>query len=103
MAAQFTTGSPEMLAAVSSMEQANQALQGNIKNLQSEVEGVGGAWSGAAATAFSTLMAKFNEDATKLNTDLQQIADAVRSNNSTYQAQEDQAHSSMSQILGGLG
>lgn len=103
MAAQFTTGSPEMLAAVSSMEQANRALQGNIKNLQSEVEGVSGAWGGAAATAFTTLMGKFGEDAAKLNKDLQQIADAVRSNNTTYQAQEDQAQSSMSQILGGLG
>jgi WXG100 family type VII secretion target len=102
MAAQFTTGSPEMLQAVQSMEQVNQALQGNLKNLQSEVDGVSGQWSGAAASAFTTLMAKFNEDGAKLNTDLQQIAEAVGSNQKAYQASEDEQQSSMSQILGGL-
>jgi WXG100 family type VII secretion target len=103
MAAQFTTGSSEMLAAVSSMNDVNSALQSNLRNLQSEVEGVAGQWSGAAATAFTNLMSKFNEDATKLNTDLQQISEAVAGNNQAYQAQEDEAQSSMSSILGGLG
>jgi WXG100 family type VII secretion target len=103
MAAQFTTGSAEMLAAVQQMEDVNSALQGNLKTLQSEVEGVSGQWAGAAATAFTTLMSKFNEDATKLNQDLSQIAEAVTGNQKTYQAQEDEAQSSMSQILGGLG
>ncbi|HEX4724030.1 MAG TPA: WXG100 family type VII secretion target [Pseudonocardiaceae bacterium] len=102
MAGQFTTGSAEMLAAVTSMEQVNTALQGNLKNLEGEVEGVASAWKGTAATAFQSLMAKFNEDAQKLNQDLQQIADAVRGNQQTYQAAEDEQHSSMTQILGGL-
>ena len=102
MAGQFTTGSVEMLAAVSSMEQTNQALQGNLKNLQSEVEGVAASWAGTAASAFQSLMAKFNEDALKLNQDLQQIAEAVGSNQKAYQASEDEQHSTMTQILGGL-
>ena len=102
MAGQFTTGSQEMLAAVTSMESVNQALQGNLKNLSGEVESVAAAWKGTAASAFQSLMAKFNEDATKLNTDLQQIADAVRGNQQAYQASEDEQHSTMTQILGGL-
>ena len=100
--AQFTTGNAEMLAAVSNMEQVNQALQGNLRNLQNEVDNVASAWAGQAHTAFQTLMAKFNEDATKLNTNLQQISEAVRSNNQAYQAQEQDQQSSMTQILGGL-
>lgn len=102
MAGKFATGSAEMLQAVSSMESANQALQGNLSRLQSEVEGVAGNWQGTAATAFATLMAKFDEDGKKLNTDLQQIADAVRGNQQAYQAQEDENQSSMTNILGGL-
>jgi WXG100 family type VII secretion target len=102
MANSFLTGSAEMQQAVSSMEEVNQALQANLKNLQSEVEQVAGAWRGTAATAFANLMEKFNEDATKLNQDLEQISTAVSGNQKTYQAQEDTTHSSMTQILGGL-
>lgn len=102
MAARFQTGSAEMLQAVNSMEEANQALQGNLSRLQSEVEGISGNWVGTAATAFTTLMGRFHEDAAKLNQDLQQIADAVRGNQQAYQAQEDENQSSMSNILNGL-
>jgi WXG100 family type VII secretion target len=100
--ASFQTGSAEMLAAVKSMEEVNQSLQQSLKNLESEVEAVAGAWQGNAATAFNNLMMKFNEDATNLNKDLSQIAEAVTGNNSNYQAQEESAQSSMTSILGGL-
>jgi ESAT-6 family protein len=102
MAGQFQAGSSEMLQAAQSMEQVNTALQGNIKNLQNEVETVAPSWQGTAATAFANLMAKFQEDATKLNQDLQQITEAMTGNQKAYQAQEDEQHSAMTQILGGL-
>jgi hypothetical protein len=47
-------------------------------------------------------MAKFDEDAAKLNRDLGQIAEAVTGNQKAYQAQEDTTNSQMTQILGGL-
>lgn len=101
--ASFQTGSDEMLRAVQGMQQTNEALQKNLSTLQSEVEGVGQGWVGTAATAFNNLMMKFHEDATKLNQDLQQISEAVAGNNTNYQSQEQEAQSSMTQILGGLG
>jgi len=100
--AQFTTGSVEMTAAVSSMQDVNSQLQNNISQLQSEVEGVVGAWGGDAASAFQTLMVKFHEDATKLNNDLMQISEAVEGNRKAYVAQEQEQHSSMTNILNGL-
>jgi WXG100 family type VII secretion target len=103
MAGTFQTGSTEMLQAVQGMESTNQSLQGNLRNLQSEVEQVAGAWKGTAATAFANLMDKFNTDAAALNNDLQQIADQVRGNQQAYQASEDNNSSSMSNILNGLG
>ncbi|HEY3610495.1 MAG TPA: WXG100 family type VII secretion target [Pseudonocardiaceae bacterium] len=103
MANSFQTGSAQMLQAVKTMEDVNQALLGNLKNLQQEVETVAPAWKGAAAGAFTTLMAKFDEDAAKLNRDLGQIAEAVTGNQKAYQAQEDTTNSQMTNILGGLG
>ncbi|HYS39424.1 MAG TPA: WXG100 family type VII secretion target [Pseudonocardiaceae bacterium] len=103
MANSFQTGSTEMLQAVKTMEEVNQAMLGNLKTLQQEVEQVAPTWQGAAASAFTTLMAKFDEDAAKLNRDLGQIAEAVTGNAKAYQAQEDTTNSQMTQILGGLG
>lgn len=100
--AQFQTGSAEMIAAVRSMQDVNQQLQSNLSNLQGEVEGVIGAWAGTAATAFQTLMGKFQEDAKNLNNDLMQISEAVQGNQQAYAAQEQEQQSSMSQILNGL-
>ena len=100
--AQFQTGSAEMTAAVSSMQDINSQLQSNLSQLQSEVEGVIGAWGGQAATAFQTLMSKFHEDSTKLNQDLMQISDAVEGNRKAYVAQEQEQHSAMTNILNGL-
>lgn len=102
MANSFQTGSGEMLTAVQTMEEVNQAMLGNLKTLQQEVDNVRGAWGGAAANAFTALMAKFDEDAAKLNRDLGQIAEAVTGNAKAYQAQEDTTNTQMSQILGGL-
>jgi WXG100 family type VII secretion target len=102
MANSFQTGSAEMLQAVKTMEEVNQAMLGNLKTLQQEVEQVAPAWQGAAASAFTTLMAKFDEDAARLNRDLGQIAEATTGNQKAYQAQEDTTNSAMTQILGGL-
>lgn len=102
MANQFTTGSAEMTSAVQSMQEVNQSLQQHLSQLRSEVEGVVGAWGGDAASAFQTLMTKFDEDANKLNTDLMQISEAVEGNRKAYVQQEQEQHSSMTSILNGL-
>ena len=100
--AQFQTGDAEMTAAVQSMQDVNSQLQSNLQRLASEVEGVVGAWAGQAATAFQTLMGKFQDDAKKLNQDLLQISEAVTGNKNAYVQQEQEQQSAMSQILNGL-
>lgn len=102
MAQQFTTGSSEMMAGVQSLQEMNDSLNASLRALQGEVEQVASAWSGSAATAFNTLMNRFNEDATKLNQNLQQMSEAMASNNKAYQASEEANQSEMSKLLGGL-
>lgn len=100
--AQFTTGSSEMMQGVRSLQEMNESLQASLRQLQGEVESIGGSWSGAAATAFQNLMMRFNEDASKLNQNLQQMSEAMTGNNQAYQASEEANQSEMSKLLGGL-
>ncbi|HEX3791408.1 MAG TPA: WXG100 family type VII secretion target [Pseudonocardiaceae bacterium] len=98
----FTTGSPELLQAGKQLEDTNQQLMAALNSLEQEVEGVAGAWSGSAASAFQTLMQHFSDDAKKLNTDLDQISQAVTGNAKAYQQQEDESQQSLSSIISGL-
>ncbi|HKN97625.1 MAG TPA: WXG100 family type VII secretion target [Pseudonocardiaceae bacterium] len=100
--AQFTTGSSEMMQGVRSLQEMNEHLQGSLKQLQGEVETVASQWTGSAATAFQNLMMRFNEDATKLNQNLQQMSEAMAGNNQAYQTSEESNQSEMSKLLGGL-
>jgi WXG100 family type VII secretion target len=102
MAGQFTTGSAELTTAAGQLEQGNQSLQGALSKLQSEVEQIESMWGGDAAAAFQTLMEAFQSDAKKLNDNLLQISQSVRTNAQNYAAQEEQAKSSISSITSGL-
>lgn len=99
----YTTGAPELQAAAKEMESGNADLMQQLSQLASSVEGVSGAWQGAAATAFHSLMARFSEDAKKLNDSLVQISEQVAGSATAYQAQEEQAQQSLSSITNTLG
>lgn len=99
----FQTGSAELLQAAKQMEDTNAQLMSNLSTLASEVEQVASGWSGTAHTAFQNLMTKFHDDASNLNNDLQQIAEAVTGNARAYQQQEDEAQQSISAITNALG
>jgi WXG100 family type VII secretion target len=98
----FATGSPELLQAAKQLEDGNAQLMAALAALSNEVEGIRGAWAGAASQAFNTLMEHFAQDAKKLNDDLNQIAEAVTGNAKAYQAREDEASQEISSIISGL-
>jgi WXG100 family type VII secretion target len=64
-------------------------VQATIKQVADTVMGLQPAWTGAAATAFQNMMARLNDDATKLQQALTAIAEQLGSAGGTYQAQED--------------
>lgn len=103
MAGGFQTGAPELIQAAQKMEQANANLQQNLAQLASEVEAVQSSWAGEASAAFQTLMQHFQDDAQKLNKNLNAIAEAVTANAKAYQQQEQEAQQSISQITSTLG
>jgi WXG100 family type VII secretion target len=99
----YQTGTPELQKAAQNMENTNQQLQSNIKQLESILATTQPAWQGQAATAFAHLMQRFQEDATKLNQSLMQIAEQVTGAASSYAQQEENASQQMSRITQALG
>lgn len=103
MAGAFSTGSVEMTTAVTKMDEAHAQLQQSVTTLMNEVQELTGSWAGTAASAFTSLMGRFQTDMNSLNSDLQNISDQVGANNKTYQAREEDNSSSLSNIAGRLG
>jgi len=95
----FKTGTPELLTASDQMVSTNELLQDNGRKLSQAVDSVQGAWSGAAAQAFTNLMTQYHSDFNNLNTALFNIAEQVSGSARDYQAQEDTAAADVSAIM----
>src|SRR4051794_28839955 len=89
-------------AASKHVRDVNGQLQGDLKALESKLDGLRGAWVGTAATSFTALHQRWNADTQKLNNALVAIADLLDSSGSTYAATEDDAGAQMSKIQGAL-
>lgn len=98
----FKTGTPELLTASDQMIATNELLQDNGRKLAQAVDSVQGAWSGAAAQAFTNLMTQYSTDFNNLNTALFNIAEQVAGSARDYQSQEDTAAADVSAIMATL-
>jgi WXG100 family type VII secretion target len=103
MANGFGTTVEEMQRAGQHVFAVNNAVQGDLANLQGRLAPLAGAWRGEAATAFASLMARWDADARALNEALRSIGEAVQGSAASYQAEEEQSASSMSAIQAALG
>ena len=96
--------SAEVLAALAKqIIEVDTQTQGTLRSVANTVETVRGTWSGAAASAFSNLMERFNADASKLQEALRGIAEQIDSSATTYARQEEEATNLSSQITSRLG
>jgi WXG100 family type VII secretion target len=64
-------------------------VEATLKSTWDVVMGLQGQWQGAAATAFTNMMTRFDSDAKNLNAALEAIAEQLQAAGSTYQEQED--------------
>lgn len=94
----YQTGHPELKAAAQELVDGNTDLMQQLSQLASAVDGVAGQWQGAANTAFTTLINKFQTDAKTLNDKLLVISENVSGSADAYLRQEEQASESLSQI-----
>jgi WXG100 family type VII secretion target len=99
----FGTTVEEMQRAGKHVFTVNDTVQADLATLRSRLVPLAGAWRGDAATAFTTLMARWDADAKLLNDALRGIGEAIQGSGVSYQTQEDQQASSLSSIQAALG
>ncbi|WP_430868292.1 WXG100 family type VII secretion target [Demequina aurantiaca] len=78
---------------------AKENIEKQIKTVRSEIEQLRSFWSGGAATSFTGLMSRWDEESNKLNNVLVTLEEALRGTESD-QAASEQAHQ---QTISGLG
>jgi WXG100 family type VII secretion target len=93
----------ELAQASKDVADVNEQTQSQLRTLRGQLEPLASAWQGAAATAFMQLMARFDEDAAKIQQALGQIGESLHASYTTYVQQEEEQSSSMSNITGRLG
>lgn len=98
MAGGFEGEIEQFSQAHASVEEAKGTLDTLLNNLRSTIEETRAGWQGEAHKAFDTLMARFDENALKLNQSLQGIGEQLQQAGSTYQAQEEEVSQQVGQI-----
>jgi WXG100 family type VII secretion target len=102
MAGQFGTETDVMLTASQRIQDIKQGMQGHMSSLQSQLAPLAGTWRGQGSVAFQQLMARWNEDATRINTALDEIATKIGQSGRNYAASDEDNRQAFSQ-LGGTG
>lgn len=83
--------------------QSRSALLQQIQVLEGKLAGVGAGWAGQGAVAFSSLMTRWREDATKMVNALNEFEANLISSQSTYSAADDQQAQSLGNFNARLG
>ncbi len=103
MAGGYGTSTEQMQQAARHVNDVNDRVQGQLSSLMSGLAPLEGAWQGPAATAFQTLIQRWNEDARRLNQALQGIGEAIQGSARTYGQQEEEQAAAMNRITEALG
>ena len=73
-------------------------VEATLKQVWDTVMGLQGQWKGTAATAFTNMMTRFDNNAKNLNAALEAIAEQLMAAGSTY----DEKEASQQDVFGGL-
>lgn len=84
MTQQFRTSAEAMKVASGHIAEVNGSVSSTLGNLRATAEGSRASWEGAAATAFTGLMVRWDEDAKKLSQALQDISELIAQNATNY-------------------
>lgn len=103
MAGSFNTDAATMQRAAQQVQQVSEEINAELRSLQGNLDPVAASWRGSASSAFQQLMVRWSEDANKLTSALQGIAEMLESTNKNYSQVEESNHSQIANILSGLG
>jgi WXG100 family type VII secretion target len=103
MAGMYRTTPEEMQRAATQVRRTNEQIQARLAQLRNQLAPLAGSWKGEAATAFTALMARWNDDARQLGQALEGIGEAISVSGRGYQQAEQSHAQSMSSITSALG
>lgn len=83
--------------------EAKQSIDNRIRMIRSEMDALGGYWSGDAATAYTTMMTAWDEKTTKLNNILIELEQKLRSTEQSQARDEENIQSTASRFQSMLG
>ncbi|MER7583062.1 WXG100 family type VII secretion target [Kitasatospora sp. NPDC097691] len=87
---QFTMTAQEMLAFANQIEQAIGKIEAERAKLISTVSGITNGWQGQAATAYTNLQNRVNDDIAKLKESLTAIKHAIEATTKHYSSTEEE-------------
>ncbi len=103
MAGEVSAADGALKAGASAVAQARAELEGELTALRGRLEGVRGNWVGQGATAFNLLMERWNADAKKIISALNEFEANLQSSQSDYTAADEAQSASMGRLTSRLG
>lgn len=103
MAGEVSAADGALKAGASAVAQSRSELQNELSVLRGKLESLRGAWVGQGAVAFNTLMERWNGDANKIISALNEFESNLISSQSTYTASDEAQSASMSRLTSRLG
>ena len=103
MAAEVSAADGALKAGADAVAASRAELQRELSVLEGKLAGIGSAWQGQGAVAFTTLMTRWREDANKIISALNEFESNLVSSQSTYTAADDAQSSTMRNLTSRLG
>jgi WXG100 family type VII secretion target len=78
-------------------------LNQQLQSLRGKLSGIGAQWQGAGSSAFQQVMVRWDEDARKIISALDEFEQNLRSSEQTYNASDETQSSTFNKLSGRLG
>ncbi len=98
----FQTELSQMQSAAAHVRDVNASVNSLLSSLRGEVASVGGHWHGSSQVAFTQMMARYDNNAVKLNQALASIAEQIEASGRGYQASDADHEATFSRLGSGL-
>jgi len=98
MTGPFRVDQATLASAASDVRSTRAEVDGQLKSLQGNVEELGAAWKGQAATGFASLMNRWNQDIVKLLTAMDEIADLLDKSGNVHAVNDEEQNSMFNQF-----
>jgi len=103
MAAEVSAAEGAIKRGAEAVSAARQELTGELRSLEGKLSGVGSMWRGQGAVAFTSLMTRWQGDATKIISALDEFEAKLTSAQSQYTATDEAQQATFAKFSGLLG